>query len=189
MCQNIMITLLLLYSYRPVCFPTYPYTIVLYRFQGIQYKVWCVSKHDYRCIAAAVESPFPLLSCLHTKMNTLEFIANYCCTAVVVTWIKISRLYLYSGKRVSCTYSIAKVASRQSYLYTIVSGFAGLLLWSLYEHTVAVLISQLFSTLTATYPDRVFLIISSAWRTRHDVAYASHLLLRQTQTSLDDKGI
>ena len=146
MCQNIMITLLLLYSYRPVCFPTYPYTIVLYRFQGIRYKVWCVSKRDYRCITAAVESPFPLLTCLHTRMDTLEFIANYCCTAVVT--------------------------------------------WSLYEHTVAVLISQLFSTLTATYPDRrVFLIISSAWRTRHDVAYDSHLLLRQTQTSLDNKGI
>ena len=92
-----MITLLLLYSYRPVCFPPYPHIIVLYRFQGIQYKVWCVSKHDYRCIAAAVESPSPLLTCLHTKMNTLEFIAKYCCTAVV-TWIKISRLYLYSGK-------------------------------------------------------------------------------------------
>ena len=174
MCQNIMITLLLLYSYRPVCFPTYPYTTVLYRFQGIQYKAWCVSKHDYRCIAPAVESPFPLLTCLHTKINTLEFIANYCCTAVVVTWIKISRLYLHVEKRVSCTYSIAKVASGQSYLYTIVSGFAGLILWSLYEHTVAVLISQLFSTLTATYPDRrVFFMISLQ---RGEPATTSHMI-------------
>ena len=51
------------------------------------------------------------------------------------------------------TYCIAKFASGHSYLCTISSGFAGLL-WLFYEHTVTVLIFQLFSCLTATDQDR-----------------------------------
>ena len=57
------------------------------------------------------------------------------------------------GKRLSYTHCVAKFASRSSYLCITSSGLAGLL-WSFHKHTVTVLISQLFSCLTITYPHR-----------------------------------
>ena len=43
-----------------------PYTSILYKVEGAQYKIYCVLKHGYRC--AAVESRFPFLTCPFTKM-------------------------------------------------------------------------------------------------------------------------
>ena len=73
-------------------------------------------------------------------------------TAVLLWQPYIQPVYIYKvveKKRVSYTYGIAKFAPRHSYLCAISSGFA-VLLWSFYEHTVTLLISQLFRSLAAT---------------------------------------
>ena len=46
-----------------------PYTSVLYKVEGTQYKICCFPKHDSRC--AAVEPLFPLPTCPCIKMFTL----------------------------------------------------------------------------------------------------------------------
>ena len=71
----------------------------------------------------------------------------------VLLWQPGLNSILIVEKQVSDTYYTAKFDSGHSYLCTISSGVSGLL-WSFYEHTVTVLISRVFSSLTAAYQYR-----------------------------------
>ena len=89
------------------------------------------------------------------------------------------RHHIQWKKRVSYTYCTAKFATGHSYLCKVSSGFAGLLLWSFYKHTVTVLVSQLFSCLTSTYQYRrgIYFMISFQHEDQTNAGGSSHLAM------------